>query len=577
MKKLSAYIWQFKWRYLLAITALFIAVTLDMFAPRLTRLMVDEVIVGGNLSLFKWIIAGFLGIGIGRCIFQFVKEYTFDSTGNLISVTIRKDLFRHIQSLSADYFDKTNTGELMSRCKDDVDRIWDGLGYVGMLIIEVVYHTVAVLWCMGTINWKLTLIPLVAIILCGSVAVVMERSLGKVYEEISEENAVLNTVAEENLGGVRTVKSFAREKFEIQKFLSHNKQYYDLNMKQSKVFVRYYPIFSVVTKLLPVLALLFGGHYVVEQTMTLGELSAFVEYSMNIVWPMEMLGWLTNSLSSAVASNKKLKKIFSEKPSVTECETPAVLEEVKGTVTFDHVSFHKADHYEILKDISFEIPAGKTLGIMGATGAGKTSIVQLLQRMYDVTGGSVRIDGVDIRDMTLEQVRTSVGYVMQDVFLFSDTINENIRLGKKHKLKQKDIKHAAWDASAGNFIENLDGEYDTVIGERGVGLSGGQKQRISIARALAKKNPILVMDDSTSALDMETEHEIQDMLHQKKGVTKIIIAHRISAVRYADEIIVLEEGQVAERGTHEELMEQRGLYYETYLSQYGTYMREEVG
>ena len=577
MKKLSAYIWQFKWRYLLAITALFIAVTLDMFAPRLTRLMVDEVIVGGKLSLFKWIIAGFLGIGIGRCVFQFVKEYTFDSTGNLISVTIRKDLFHHIQSLSADYFDKTNTGELMSRCKDDVDRIWDALGYVGMLIIEVVYHTVAVLWCMGTINWKLTIIPLVAIILCGSVAVVMERALGKVYEEISEENAVLNTVAEENLGGVRTVKSFAREKFEIQKFLSHNKQYYDLNMKQSKVFVRYYPIFSVVTKLLPVLALLFGGHYVVEQTMTLGELSAFVEYSMNIVWPMEMLGWLTNSLSSAVASNKKLKKIFCEKPSVTECETPAALEEVKGTVTFDHVSFHKADQYEILKDISFEIPAGKTLGIMGATGAGKTSIVQLLQRMYDVTGGSVRIDGTDIRDMTLEQVRTSVGYVMQDVFLFSDTINENIRLGKKHKLKQKDIKHAAWDASAGSFIENLDGEYDTVIGERGVGLSGGQKQRISIARALAKKNPILVMDDSTSALDMETEHEIQDMLHQKKGITKIIIAHRISAVRYAEEIIVLEEGQVAERGTHEELMEQRGLYYETYLSQYGTYMREEVG
>ena len=438
-----------------------------------------------------------------------------------------------------------------------------------MLIIEVIYHTISVLVCMASINIKLTIIPLIAIIVCASVAIIMENKLGQVYGEISEENAKLNTVAEENLGGVRTVKSFAREKYEIKKFLSHNKKYYDLNMKQSKIFVKYNPVFSVVTKLLPVLVLLFGGHYVVEKTMTIGELSAFVEYSMNIVWPLEMLGWLTNCLSSAVASNRKLKKIFNEKPSITEPEKPVIIPELKGSVKFEHVSFHKADNYEILKDISFEVPAGKTLGIMGATGAGKTSIVQLLQRMYDVTDGSIKIDDVDIRNMTLEQVRTSVGHVMQDVFLFSDTINENIRLGKKRTIKQKDIVKAAWDASAGGFIEKMSDEYDTVIGERGVGLSGGQKQRISIARALAKKNPILVMDDSTSALDMETEHEIQDMLNNRKNVTKIIIAHRISAVRYADEIIVLDEGCIAERGTHEELMERKGLYYETYLSQYG--------
>ena len=569
MKKIRSYIWQYKWRYLIAILALFRAVSLDMVAPRLTRIMVDDVIVGGNMGVFKWLLLGFIGVGVGRCICQYIKDYTFDSTSNKISVAIRRDLFTHIQSLSADYFDRTNTGELMSRIKDDVDHIWDGIGFVGMLIIEVIYHTISVLVCMASINIKLTIIPLIAIIVCASVAIIMENKLGQVYGEISEENAKLNTVAEENLGGVRTVKSFAREKYEIKKFLSHNKKYYDLNMKQSKIFVKYNPVFSVVTKLLPVLVLLFGGHYVVEKTMTIGELSAFVEYSMNIVWPLEMLGWLTNCLSSAVASNRKLKKIFNEKPSITEPEKPVIIPELKGSVKFEHVSFHKADNYEILKDISFEVPAGKTLGIMGATGAGKTSIVQLLQRMYDVTDGSIKIDDVDIRNMTLEQVRTSVGHVMQDVFLFSDTINENIRLGKKRTIKQKDIVKAAWDASAGGFIEKMSDEYDTVIGERGVGLSGGQKQRISIARALAKKNPILVMDDSTSALDMETEHEIQDMLNNRKNVTKIIIAHRISAVRYADEIIVLDEGCIAERGTHEELMERKGLYYETYLSQYG--------
>lgn len=572
MKKLSSYIWEYKWSYLLALMSLFIAVTLDMLAPRLTAHVVDDVIVGGNIEELKYLLLGFLGIGLGRCIFQYIKEYTFDINGSRISGNMRRDLFRHVQGLSADFFDRTNTGELMARIKEDIDRIWDALGYVSMLLIEVAYHTVIILVCMYMLNWKLALIPTLAMILCGSIAVIMERKLGQVYEEISEENAALNTVAEENLAGVRTVKAFAREKYEIGKFLSHNQKYYDLNMEQSAVFVKYYPMFSVVTKVLPLLTILVGGKFVIDGEMTLGQMTAFVEYSTNIVWPMEMLGWLTNSFSSAVASNKKIKLIYREQPSVVEKEEPVRLDKVQGKICFDHVSFHKADLHEILHDISFTVEAGHTLGIMGATGAGKTSIVQLLQRMYDATDGAIYLDDVDVKELSLEQLRTSVSYVMQDVFLFSETINENIKLGKKDYIDFKTVRKASTDAQASGFIERMEEQYDTVIGERGVGLSGGQKQRISIARALAKRDPILVLDDSTSALDMETEHLIQETLKTLEHTTKIIIAHRISAVRNADEIIVLENGAIAERGTHEELLAKGGLYYETYQSQYGSAM-----
>lgn len=575
MKKISSYIWDYRFSYLGAILSLVIAVTLDMLAPRLTARVVDDVIVGGNMGELKFLLLGFLGIGLGRCIFQYMKEYTFDKNGSRISGDMRRDLFRHIQSLSADFFDRTNTGELMARVKEDIDHIWDAVGYVGMLLIEVFYHTSIILVCMYMLNWKLALIPTAAMLLCGSIAVIMERKLGVVYEEISEENAALNTVAEENLAGVRTVKAFAREKFEIDKFLSHNKRYYDLNMAQSKVFVRYYPFFTVVSKVLPLLTILVGGKFVINGEMTLGQMTAFVEYSMNIVWPMEMLGWLTNSFSSAVASNKKIKKIYEEKPTVTEVTNPVKLKKVRGKVSFDHVSFHKADQHEILHDICFTVEEGKTLGIMGATGAGKTSIIQLLQRMYDATDGAIYLDDVDIRTLTLEQLRTSVSYVMQDVFLFSDTINENIKLGKKSCLDFNTVRKASTDAQASEFIERMAKQYDTVIGERGVGLSGGQKQRISIARALAKRDPILVLDDSTSALDMETEHLIQQTLQSLDHTTKIIIAHRISAVRHADEILVLAGGAIAERGTHEELLARKGLYYETYESQYGAVSGKE--
>lgn len=567
--KLSKHLLKYWYAYLLAIICIITAVSLDMLSPQVTKRVIDDVIIGKDMDLLPKLLLLIFIIGIGRCIFQYLKELIFDLVSSRIATRIRKNLFTHIQSLSLSFFDKNNSGELMSRVKDDVDRIWGGIGFVSMLIIEVIIHTCIALYCMYNINPLLAIIPSIVLPLMGGLAILMENKLGKVYDDISEENAQLNLVAQENLSGVRTVKAFAREKYEINKFLSHNKKYYELNMKQSRVFIKYYPYFQFVTKLLPLFTIVIGGLQVINGKLTLGSLGAFTEYSMNIVWPMEMLGWLSNEFASAIASNKRIKKIYEQQPEIKEPEKPVLLEKVAGSICFDKVSF-SLDGKSILSDISFKLEAGKTIGIMGATGAGKSSVINLLQRFYDASEGEIMLDGVNIKVLSLKQLRKSISPVMQDVFLFSDSINENIKMGEKQRIHQDQVVKAAEYAQAHEFINKLDEGYETIVGERGVGLSGGQKQRISIARALAKNTPVLVLDDSTSALDMETEHSIQKALADIAS-TKIIIAHRISAVRNADEIIILEDGKIAERGTHETLLQKKGYYYKTYMAQYGDY------
>lgn len=568
MKKLHTYVLKYWSAYLLAIISMFLAIGLDMLYPQITKIIVNEVFVNGDLELLPMLLFAIAMCGVGRCVFGYMKEFTFDKNGARIGGEMRKDLFAHIQGLSIDYFDNTNTGELMARIKDDVDKIWGALGYLGMLTIEVVVHVVSVIYCMFNLSPYLTIIPVLFMAASAAVAIIMEKKLDKVYEEISEENALLTTVAEENLAGVRTVKAFAREEYEIKKFLSHNSKYYELNMQQAKTMVRYYPFFQFVGVMLPVATAICGGMLVVREQMDIGSLVAYVEYSRNCTWPMQMIGWLANDISSAFASKKKIDKICKKTANLKEPENPILLEEVKGDIRFENVSF-EVDGKTILEDISFHVPAGKTLGIMGATGSGKSTMITLLERFFDPTQGAIYLEGKNIKELGFSQLRKSMAVVMQDVFLFSDTIAENIKMGKRDVMLQKDMELASKFAKANGFIDKLEHQYETIIGERGVGLSGGQKQRISIARAVSKKCPILILDDSTSALDMETEREIQKNLKEMKDATKMIIAHRISAVRHADEIIYLENGKIAERGTHEELLAKKGLYYDTYVVQYG--------
>ena len=575
---LARYFKKYAFVYIIAFVAMTASTFLDQLAPLFVQHIVDDVLLAHNIEPLKLLLIGILSVGVGRCIFQYTKEFLCDFAGSKIASEVRINLFQKIQSLSANFFDGINSGELMSRVKDDVDRIWDVAAYLGILMAEVIIRTITTIFFLFRINWQLALIPCAGMIAAAFIALKMEKKLDVLFGDLAQKNSELNNTAAENLAGVRTVKAFAREGFEINKFHKHNQKYYELNIDLSRVFVKYNPMIQIITRMLSVISLLLGGLIVIHgnplmggEKLSMGELIAFIQYVGGMIWPIEMLGWLTNGFASAKASIKRLNKIYSEMPDILD---ESKIEEdllspfdVSGSVKFNNVTY-KAGENKILEDVSFEIQAGQTLGIMGATGSGKTTIINLLKRMYDVSDGSIELDGVDIRQFPLATLRKSVACVMQDIFLFSDTIDGNIRLGERETMTTPTVRLALEKSHSAEFVDKMKDKEHTVIGERGVGLSGGQKQRITIARALARKTPILVLDDSTSALDTETEQEIQGVLAELSGMTKIIIAHRISAVRKADKIIVLDGGKVCEEGTHEELLAKGGLYKETYDSQY---------
>ena len=552
--------------YTIAMIALLASISLDMFNPRLVGEIIDRVIISGEMDYLRPALMALLAITIGRAVLGYTKEYGFDISSSKVIVDLRKNLFDHIQKQSFSFFDENNTGELMSRIKEDTENIMNVICYGAMLFLEQVVYFIIASVILFTINWKLTLISLVTMPIIEYVVFKLEKQVGMTYGKISDQRALLNTTAEQNISGVRVVKAFGREKHEIQKFLRQNEENYRINLEQAMAMAKYNPPIEFLSNLVLVLVVSFGGYFVIGEEMTLGTLVAFSHYIFMLIWPMRMMGWLTNLLAQCTASIKKVEKIFNEEPAIKNCEAPIAPVEFRGHVEFRNVSFDFSGA-TVLKDVCIDARPGSTIAIMGITGAGKSSLVNLIGRYYDCSAGKVCFDGNDVKEMDLFLLRKNVSVVMQETFLFSDTIEENIRFGTEG-VSEDEFMAACRDSMVDEFVSQLPDGYQTVIGERGIGLSGGQKQRISIARALVRKASVLVMDDSTSALDMETEYAIQKAMERRKGITRFIIAHRVSAVKNADEILCFDGGRIVERGTHQELLNQRGYYYDTYCEQY---------
>lgn len=567
MKRILKYVWKYKLLVLIPSIAMMLAIGLDMFNPYLQKLITDRVFLGGELNILWPILGGFIGITASRALLGYTKEYLFDVLSAKISIDIKKDVFNHIQKLPFKYFDNMNTGELMSRIGEDVDNVWRSVSFGIRLFIENMIYFATASAILFTMNWKLTLVCLVGMPPIAYLALKFEKKIGESYGKLSDQGVLLNTAAQENIAGVRLVKAFAREKHEILKFLKLNNESFNLSMEQNRIISRYFPPIEFLTNISMVFLVVLGGVFVMRGSMSIGDLVAFNGYIWMLIWPMRMLGWLTNLIAQTNASAKKIANIMDVEPEIKDNDDSYRVPNIRGDIEFKNISFKYRDEL-ILKNVNLNVKAGSTVAIMGTTGSGKSSIINLIGRYYDVSEGAVYVDGNDVREISLKDLRGHMSIVPQDTFLFSASIEENIRFGKEDATLEE-IREACRLACAEDFIEELDQNYDTVIGERGIGLSGGQKQRLSIARALIRNSSILILDDSTSALDMETEYRLLKNLNEKhKKATTFIIAHRISAVKNADQILYVEDGCVIEKGTHEQLLEKKGKYYEVYCEQF---------
>lgn len=577
MKRILKYVSKYKGTVIIGTMCMLIVIGVDLFLPYLQQVFIDSGLMKGNQNVIVSVLVWIGIITIIKAMLGYGKEFLYDVLSSWVHQDIKNDLFAHIQTLEFEYFDNMNTGELMSRIGEDAENIWQTIGYGMRLFIENIIYFVISTIILFVLNYKLALACFIVMIPIGFIGIKLENKFGETYSKISDQTAEINTIAQEDIAGIKLVKAFSREKYEINKFLKMNKVYYDLNMEQAKIIGDYFPPIEFLTNIALVIMIVLGGFLVMDGEVSIGILVAFNGYIWNLIWPMRMLGELTDLLSRTVSSANKIFAIMDKDPSIKTKENFKDVKNIKGNIKFEGVNF-KYDDKLVLKNINLDIEAGSTVAIMGATGAGKSSLINLIGRYYDTCKGSIKIDGIDIKEYNLEFLRKNMAIVPQETFLFSETILNNIKFSNENA-SFEEIKEASKLACANEFIEGLELGYNTEIGERGIGLSGGQKQRIAIARSLVRKAKILILDDSTSALDMETEHELlKNISNRKHESTTFIIAHRISAVKNADLIIYLEDGQIKESGTHDELLKKKGRYYDIYNDQFRDFnlLEEEV-
>ncbi|XZL31897.1 ABC transporter ATP-binding protein [Clostridium perfringens] len=548
------------------IVAMIIVLGIDSFFPYLQKIFVDDILLGSDKSKLGLFFGVFLGLSLLRGILGYIKEFLFDKFSLNVSKEIRMDLFKKIQSFEFSFFDSTNTGELMSRIGEDVDIVWETISYGLRLLIEgIILFIISVTIMMG-MSPSLTIICLVILLPVGVLAILVNKKFHRNYSKISDKVADINLMAQQDIAGIRLVKAFAREKYETEKFLKVNKDYYDLNITQARILSNFLPVIDLLTNLTPVAMIIYGGYLVIKGNITMGTLLAFSSYILNLSFCVKNIGGLVNMMSQNRASMDKIFNILKRKPQITSMENSYNPDKVKGEIEFKNVSF-RYNEEEVLKKINLKIPAGSTVAIMGETGCGKSSILSLIGRHYDVSSGEVLIDGVNVKKWNLDSLRENMAVVFQDTFLFSDSIKDNIDFGGNKS--EDEIIEAAKDSCAYDFIKEMPEGFETEVGERGLGLSGGQKQRLAIARALVRKTPILILDDATSALDMETEFNVLKNLSKKQDkATTFIIAHRISGVKDADIILFMKDGEIVEMGDHESLLNKKGYYYSVYCHQF---------
>lgn len=564
------YIRSYRFKLSIGIGLVIIVALLNIVSPLIGGLIVDDVIVKGKTGILVPLLIVMIVASLFRTVLRYVYQIMFERIGQNALFNIREEMFRKLQELDFNFFNNTRVGDIMARMTGDTDAIRHAVSWLLYNVLDNFLLLVSAIVVMGIIEWRLMVALVLITPFIGILTVVLSRKANPVFYQIRESFSRLNSMVEENVSGNKTVKAFARENYEIEKFNQYNEDYKRRNLESAAVTKTYLPVLETLAAFLSVITIGLGGLLVIDGSMTLGDLVAFNGFIWMLNIPMRNVGWYVNDLQHFITSTYKIRELLASKPQIP-LEKRQTTPTIRGFVEFQDVSFHFADDpdTEVLSHISLKVSPGQTIGILGETGSGKSTLVNLISRFFDPTEGRILIDGQDARRINVRELRKHIAIVMQDVFLFSDTIKENIAFGTPEAELER-VKLMARVADASPFIESMPDQYNTFLGERGSGLSGGQRQRISLARGLMKDPSILILDDTTSAVDMETEVKIQNELQnvsQKK--TTFIIANRISSVKAADEILILSKGKIIERGTHASLLKLKGAYYKIYLKQLG--------